>query len=107
VTIASGYKAIWHLYDTNGNWIWKSGFDDGVIAPEEWITGPVTVNTTAIQALHSDAVYFRVSMGKTNNLTLTPNIAMSAKAIELTASSNLVLTDNITWEATSIQPPIA
>ena len=78
VTIASGYKAMYHLYDKNGTWITNNS---------TWVngTGSVTFTTAQMLSTSSSAVSFRIVIAPTGSGNITPSSA--AKSITLAAKA--------------------
>jgi hypothetical protein len=76
VTIASGYKAIYHVYDSSNTWLGSSAWANG--------TGAVTFKTADMKNIASNVVYFRVVIALTDNSDITA--ASAANAISLAAS---------------------
>ena len=80
VTIASGYKAMYHLYDANGTWLANNG---------TWVNGAGAAIFTTAQMLStsSTAVSFRIVIAPTGSGNVTPSSAASSITLAARATS--------------------
>ncbi|MBE6787207.1 MAG: hypothetical protein E7537_02540 [Ruminococcaceae bacterium] len=78
VILASGYKAMIHVYDNSQNWLARNG---------NWIIGlgDSIYTTTKMKSLSSNAVYFRVVVAPVVEGNITPN--STKNVLTLTYSS--------------------